>query len=67
MFYVKLMSESTNEVFKIFYLSKTGSLRTALIEMNSEEYIDKSQLEYILKIKAKRQLKDFKKPRRKES
>jgi hypothetical protein len=59
--YKIILKELGNEIFRINYLTKSNVVRSAYIALKEESYIGKSQLEYILSVKAQRTLKDFKK------
>lgn len=58
--YKKIIEEGLKEIYKVEFKNYEDEIEAALIEVYKEEYINKAQLEYILKDEAARQLKNFK-------
>lgn len=58
--YKKIIEEGLKEIYRVEFSNYEDEIEAALIEVYKEEYINKAQLEYILKDESARQLKNFK-------
>jgi hypothetical protein len=58
--YEKIATEGIKEIYRVSFNNFQDSREFALVEVNKMEYINKAQLEYILKDESARQFKNFK-------
>jgi hypothetical protein len=58
--YEKIIEDALKEVYRVKFENFENTTETAYVEVEKIEYINKSQLEYILKDESARQLKNYK-------